>query len=140
MIISKDDEGYLVKVFKEYLPCNFDIFDKESIVLVFRDILVKLKEKYQIRGVIEIDAYVQEEYGMILEIRETCPYYEEMDVHIHFHLDAVFLTEIDMEDIAKRQEVYYYKDRFYSIYSKVCDCSIIYKDCDDILEHAIRIH
>lgn len=139
MIISKDGEEYFVKVFKEYLPENFDVFNKENISLVFRDILMNLKKKYQVRGVIEIEAYVNSEYGMILEIKEVCPYFEEMDVHIQFHLDSLFLVEISLDEVLKNKEVYYLNDKFYSIYSKWCDGNIIYKNCDELLEKAIRV-
>ena len=36
-------------------------------------------------------------------------------------------------------EVYYYKDKFYGIYSKICDNEIFYKDVDEIINNGIKV-
>ena len=45
MIFSKEDKSVLVKIFKSYLN-NFDIYDKEQIIELFKNIFVKIKKKY----------------------------------------------------------------------------------------------
>lgn len=141
MIISKEDDLFLVKVFKEYLPENFDIFDKESITEVFKEVLIKLKKKYQLSGLFDVEVYVNPEYGFIMEVEnifesDCC---EEMDVNIHIHLDSIFMNEIDVEDISKEQEVYYWNGKFYGMYHELRDSGVLYKNCLELMEKGIRI-
>ena len=139
MIITKEDQLFLVKIFKEYLPKDFDVFDKEGIAQLFKDVFMKLKKKYQLNGLCEVDVYVNSDYGMIMEIEQIYAYSEELDVNVHFYLDCVFLSEIEMDDIKDYQDVYYYDGKFYGIYQGLKDSSVIYKDCFLLMEKGIKI-
>ena len=138
MIISCCDDYFKVYVFKEYIP-GFDIFDKDMIGKLFKDILVKLEKKYDLNGLIDIDVYVNREFGLIMEIRNVFDFLDEMDVKIHFHIDSIFMCEIDINDITNYSDVYYYNDVFYGIYNKLMDSNVIYRECEDIIEKGIKV-
>ena len=140
MIIQKLDDGYIVKVFKEKLG-DFDAFDKSCIEELFQGILKKLLKRDSIHGLIEADVYFDRLYGMIIELREVYDYFEEIDLRIHFHLDSVFLVEIDENDIDTLKDIYYYRGKYYKTYDKMIDSPIIYKDseCIEIMEKGIHL-
>ena len=138
MIFSKEDKFLLVKIFKDNLK-DFDIYNKEQIMSLFRDIFVKIKNKYKMSGLFEADIYVNNEFGMIIEIFNLCFYNGEVDVKIKIHLDAIFLTEINSNEILDYEDVYYYKEKFYSHFKKFSDKEVIYKDVDLIINNGIKI-
>ena len=137
MIITKEENYYIVKIIKEQLK-EFDSFNQEQIKELFKKIISKLKEKYNISGLLDINVYINNIYGMIIEIEKIYSYPREIDMHIHFHIDAIFMNEINELDINKQKEVYYYKKKYYCIYNHITDSNIIYK-IDDILDKGIRI-
>lgn len=139
MIISKEDKLLVVKIFKEYLPGDFDIFDKDCIREMLKDVLVKLKRKYQLSGLLDIDVYINSDYGLILEIDNICFFSEEIDANIQIHLDCIFMNEIGMDEVRKYKEVYYYDGHFYGIYQGICDSDVIYKDCLNLMEKGIKV-
>ena len=63
---------------------------------LFKDIFLNVKEKYKLSGLFDVDIYVNEDYGMIIEIYNLCFYNDEIDVKIKFHLDSLFLVENDI--------------------------------------------
>lgn len=128
----------IVKVFKDMLD-NFDVYNKEQIFSLFKDIFIKVKNKYNLSGLFDINVYVNEDYGMIIEILNLCYYKGEIDVKIRFHLDSVFLTEINVDEILDYDEVYYYMNKFYGNYKNYSDSEIIYKDIDIILNDGIKV-
>lgn len=140
MIIKKLDDCYIVKVFKEKLGA-FDAFDKSCIEKLFQGILKKLLKRYSIYGLIDADVYFDRLYGMIIELREVYDYFEEIDLRIHFHLDSVFLVEVEENDIDTLKDIYYYRGKYYKTYDKMIDSPIIYKDseCIEIMEKGIHL-
>ena len=136
MIIRKYDNLYIIKIVKETIN-NFDYFNQEEISKLFNDIIMNLKKRYQINGLLDINVYTNEEYGMIIEIEEVESYYDEIDMHIHFHLDTLFLQEIN-EIKDSLQDVYFYKDKYYTQYNQLLDSNIIYKT-EEILTKGIKI-
>lgn len=136
MIIRKYDNLYIIKIVKETIN-NFDYFNQEEISKLFHDIIMNLKKRYQINGLLDINVYTNEEYGMIIEIEEVESYYDEIDMHIHFHLDTLFLQEIN-EIKDSLQDVYFYKDKYYTRYNQLLDSNIIYKT-EEILTKGIKI-
>lgn len=136
MIIRKYDNLYIIKIVKETIN-NFDYFNQEEISKLFHDIIMNLKKRYQINGLLDINVYTNEEYGMIIEIEEVESYYDEIDMHIHFHLDTLFLQEIN-EIKDSLQDVYFYKDKYYTQYNQLLDSNIIYKT-EEILTKGIKI-
>lgn len=136
MIIRRYDNLYIIKIVKETIN-NFDYFNQEEISKLFHNIIMKLKKRYQINGLLDINVYTNEEYGMIIEIEEVESYYDEIDMHIHFHLDTIFLQEIN-EIKDSLQDVYFYKDKYYTRYNQLLDSNIIYKT-EEILTKGIKI-
>ena len=139
MIIQKLDDYYIIKIFKEKLG-DFNPFDKSCIEKLFQKILKKLLKNYSIHGLIDADIYFDRLYGMIIELREVYDYFDDIDLKIHFHLDSVFLVEID-DDIKSLKDVYYYQGKYYKTYDKMIDSPIIYKDseCIEIMEKGIHL-
>lgn len=140
MIISKEDKLFVVKIFKEYLPKDFDIFDQSCIRNMLKKVLIKLKKKYQLSGLLDIDVYINSDYGMIIEVDNICLFSEEIDANIQIHLDCIFMNEIGMAEVDKYKQVYYYDGQFYGVYQGLCDSHVIYKDCDDLMEKGIKVY
>ena len=138
MIFSKEDKFLLVKIFKDNLK-DFDVYDKEQIMSLFKDIFVKMKDKYNMSGLFDADIYVNNEFGMIIEIYNLCFYNGEVDLKIKFHLDSIFLTEINTNELLDYEDVYYYEKKFYSNFKKNSDREVIYKDVDLIINNGIKI-
>ncbi len=138
MVFNKEDKFILVKIFKAYLK-DFDIYSKEQITNLFKNIFIEIKNKYNLSGLFNVDIYVNNNYGMIIEIKNLFFYNDECDLKIKVYLDAVFLNEIFYDEILECDDVYYYNDKFYSTYKKFCDKNIIYKEVDKILNNGIKI-
>ena len=138
MIFSKEDKFLLVKIYKPYLK-DIDIYNHEQVMSFFKDIFLKIKKKYDLSGLFDVDVYINDKYGMVIEINNICFYKNEFDIKIKFHLDCIFLNEIDSIDLLDFNNVYYYKDKFYSIFEIYCDKEIIYKDTIDILNKGIKV-
>ncbi len=140
MIIKKLDDCYVVKIFKNKLE-NFDAFNKSCIEELFQEILKNLLKKYPIHGLIDVEIYYDPLYGMIIELREIYDYFEEINLRIHFHLDCVFLVEVEESVINTLKDIYYYQGKYYKTYDRVVDSPIIYKDseCIEIMEKGIRL-
>lgn len=138
MIIRKKDDFFLIKIYKEFMG-DFDIFDKNSIKEFFQDVFQKLKQKYDISGLIDVDVYVNSSYGMIIEVHPICDYFDEVDMRIQIHLGSIFLNEIGMDELIDYEDVYYYKDKFYGIYQGINDSEVLYKDIEDIIEKGIKV-
>ena len=138
MIIRKFDDYFLVKIYRENLS-DFDVFDIDTIRPFFKEIFRKIKNKYNLKGLIDVDVYFNLDYGIIMEIHPVCDLFEQIDVKIHIYLNNVFLTLIDMNDIIDCKNVYYYKGNFYSNYTGLCDNEVFYKDTDNIINYGIKV-
>ena len=138
MVICKEDNLFIIKIFKNYLN-DIDIYDKDSIVSLFRDILFKLNKKYDLCGLFDIKVYINDDYGMIMEVNNIYKYDDEIDVKINFNIDSIFLYEINNECDSKGN-VYYYDGKYYSDYvDGYYDSYVIYKDSLDIIRKGIKI-
>lgn len=138
MIIRKCDEYFLIKVFKENVG-NFNIFDMDSVKDFFQSIFDELKKKYELHGLIDVDVYVNDSYGMIIEMMPIDSYFDEIDMRIKMHLSNVFLVEIDSNSILDYEDVYYYNGKFYSNYSGLIDSEVLYKDTEEIMNKGIKV-
>lgn len=138
MIINKNDDLFIIKVYKECVN-NFDIYDMDSILDLFKIVLGKLKEKYNISGLCIIDVYINDSFGMIIEVKNIYKYQDEIDVKITFHVDSIFMMEINAYDCEEYDEIYFYEDRYYTCYNKNVDSNVIYKDSLDIVNKGIRL-
>lgn len=145
MIISKCDENFLIKIFKDSLE-EFNIFDIESIKNLFQDIFKKMTKKWDLHGFYDADVYVNNEYGMIIELvpvnsylEDFDNYFDEVDIKINVHLSNEFLVLIDSNSILDYEDVYYYDGKFYGSYLGNCDNEVLYKDTDLIVNNGIKI-
>ena len=138
MIIRKYDDYFLVKIFKDNIG-DFNIFDMEDIKDFFQSIFDKLKNNYELSGLIEADVYIDNNYGMIVEFRPVCDYFDEVEMRITMHLSNVFLIEIDINNLLDYEDVYYYKGKFYGTYLGICDNEVFYKNTEDIINKGIKV-
>ena len=140
LIINNDGSLFIIKIYKESID-NFDLFDIDNVTDIFKDILVKIKRKYNVSGLCDIDVYVNYDFGMIIEINNVYKYGKDIDVKIRFHIDSYFMNEIDFDPDAINlyADLYYYNNKYYTMYNKLWDSNIIYKDCEDIVNKGIRI-
>ena len=134
MIIRKYDNKYIIKILNNKLN-ESDYYNQEKISDLFKNIILKIKEKYTIKGLLDIDVYINKYYGMIIEIEVLYSELEEIDMRIHFHLDTIFLIETNNYN---SKDLYYYENKYYTIYNNISDNNIIYKS-NDILTKGIRI-
>lgn len=138
MIFNKENKFILVKIFKSYLN-DFDIYDKDNMIDLFKDIFITIKNKYNLLGLFDVDIYVNDEYGLIIEIHNICSYDYEIDLRINVHLDSIFLSEINSSEILDYNEVYYYNDKFYGLFKKFSDNDVIYKNTNVIINDGIKV-
>lgn len=138
MIIRKCDEYFLIKVFDEYLG-DFNIFDINDIKVFFRELFKKLIKKYDLHGLIDAYLYINNNYGMIIELYELDSYFDDLDVKININFSDLFLVNIDNKDILDYDDVYYYKDKFYGNYKESCDSEVLYKNTNEIINKGIKV-
>ena len=137
MIITKNNSFYVVYVYKEYMN-DIDIFDYDSVIIFFKDIVALLKNKFGINGLFCVDVYVNDKYGMIMEFDNYYDNGDEIDIKIKFHIDCIFFNEIDYVDELDK-DVYFYDNKFYSFYDEKRDSNIIYKNSLEIVNNGIKI-
>ena len=137
MLIRKKEDIYQIKIDKQELN-NFNIFDEEKIKELFKKIILKMKEKYPINGLLDINVYENKDYGLIVEIEKIYSFFEEIDMKIHFHIDAIFLRELNIEEIEKENIIYYYQEKYYGLYNKNIDSDIIYQS-EEIIEKGMKL-
>ena len=129
MIIRKIDNKYIIKIINKDFN-ELDYYNQEQISTLFKKIVLKIKEKNQISGLLDINVYTNKNYGMIIEIEQIYPDLDEIDMHIHFHIDTPFLIEINDYDIFNQKELYFYNNKIYTVYNKQSDSIVIYKTSD----------
>ena len=124
-IIVNDDINMIIFLNKIYLN-QIDFEDKEKLEIYFRKLLKTLKEFYKINinGYYEINVYVDNNYGVILELKkeeiEYFSYYEdEVDMQLIVY-NTVFLYEIEdyfwMEKELKNKILLYkYNKKIYMV-------------------------
>ena len=107
MIIRKKDNRFIVKLIKNEI-LDFDVFNQQKIKELFKKIILTLKKKYNIGGILKVDTFLNEYYGMIIEMETLYNDTNEIDMKISFHLDTIFLYELNDEEI-KRENYNFYK-------------------------------
>lgn len=138
MIVRKYDDYLLIKVFNENIK-EFDVFDIDSIKLFFKYLFCKLKNKYQLKGLMDANVYVDNNYGMIIELKTIDSYFNDIDIRLKIHFNECFLTEINVNDILDYRDVYYYKGKFYGTYFGIIDSEVLYKDTEEIINKGIKV-
>ena len=124
-IIVNDDINMIIFLNKIYLN-QIDFEDKEKLEIYFRKLLKTLKEFYKINinGYYEINVYVDNNYGVILELKkeeiEYFSYYEdEVDMQLIVH-NTVFLYEIEdyfwiEKELKNKILLYKYNKKIYMV-------------------------
>jgi len=130
---------------------DLNIFDYDDVKKFIFKILEKYIFKYNLLGTLYLDVYIDDYYGIIVDIkRKNFKTYDDyVEIKITFHLDNIFLYKIDYFDLLentniKKQRIYYYKNNYYleiineintSDYFNLLEISdIYYNDNDDIIE------
>lgn len=139
MVVREKNNSWLIKIYKNELN-DFDIYDKEQVLELFKSIFMKIKDKYKLFGLLEADIYVNDDYGMIIQIDSICFFRGEIDIKVNIHLDKIFLMEISSYDILDYDEVFCYKDKFYGKFKAFGDSNVIYKNVDEIINKGIKIY
>ena len=138
MIIKKCEEYFLIKVFNEYLG-DFNIFDVNDIKIFFSELFEKLRKKYNLHGLIDAYLYINNYYGMIIELYELDSYFDNIDVRIKINFSDLFLVNIENKDILDYEDVYYYNDKFYGKYKSLSDNEVLYKNTNEIISKGIKV-
>lgn len=120
MIIEKLDKyNYIAKITNNKLK-EIDIYNKDEIEQFVKELFSKIIKKYNLKGDIQLNVHIDNNYGIIIEIKvdDYFSFDDLIDVRIVFHLNDIFLYEIDYFDIVeniniKDKNIYYYKDNFY---------------------------
>lgn len=148
-----DKDFYIIKVFNNYN--NFDIYDHNEIKNFVQELFNQILKKYKLKGSIVFNIYIDNMYGMIIEIRKISDLIIDhlIDIKIKFNLNISFLYEVDyfylLDNDISNQNVYYYNDKFYleiindmeeGKYFKLLDnCLIIYnEDINEIINKGIK--
>lgn len=138
VIIRKFDDYFLIKVFKNNLSA-FNIFDINDIKELFKNIFQELSKRYDLHGLIDADVYINEKYGLIIEMIPIESDFDDIDMRINFHLCNCFLVNIDSSSILDYDEVYYYDGKFYGTFSTSSDSDILYKNTNEIINNGIKV-
>lgn len=111
------NDYHIINIYKDYI--NFDIYDQNEVKeFIYSLYMTKLK-KYNLKGILEFNIYIDTNYGMIIEIkkRSNLLFEDIIDIKIKFNLNLSFLYEIDyfyiLENNLNNQKIYYYKNKFY---------------------------
>jgi len=155
-----DDDNMIVYLSKCYIE-NINFTDKDSLEIYFKDLFKTLQKKYDINisGYYDIDVYIDNYYGVIIEMmKEDLEYYNyfddklEMQIVIHDNISFLYLYKdyFDIEKINDSQ-IYKYKDNYYLKidkdisnieFARILEFSdIIYRNTDKIAKknYLIRI-
>ena len=119
-----DDNNIIVFLNKFYIQ-NIDFSNRENIEKNFRNIFLKLKYVYglDIKGYYNIDIYMDELYGAVLEIEhEDIEYFDyfdsKVDMRINVISDYTFLYKINDilgidKETLKKTIVYFFRNQYY---------------------------
>ena len=149
-----DDNHYLIKIYNDYL--DFDIYDHDEIKIFIEKIYNKILKKYNIKGLLTFNIFIDNMYGMIIEVEKNNGFIIKnlVDIKIKFNLNISFLYEVDyfylIDNNIVNQNVYFYNDKFYleiindmkeEDYIKLLDNSIIvYNDkINNIINNGIKL-
>lgn len=119
MYIKKiNNNKYRAKILNEKLN-NIDIYNIEEVEKFIKQLVLKLKKKYKVKGELILDIYIDINYGMIIDINIDDYYYDDLiNIKINFHIYDIFLYELDYFDITnilktKDKCIYYYNNKYY---------------------------
>lgn len=111
------NDYHIINIYKDYI--NFDIYDQNEVKEFIYSIYMTKLKKYNLKGILEFNVYIDTNYGMIIEIkkRSNLLFEDIIDIKIKFNLNLSFLYEIDyfyiLENNLNNQKIFYYKNKFY---------------------------
>lgn len=134
MIIRCNNDIIIVKLYKYYLnKVDLDIYNKDSIISFFENILYKIGKKYNNTGLFNVNIYENDDYGIIMEFININDYNNSIDFNISFHINCTFLYEYLNLDNGNN---YLFNDCYYCDYINY-ECNVIYKDTENIINNGI---
>ncbi len=151
-VIDKDKMLVKVPLNKEW---DFKDFNRGLIEDFVKEIIVKILKKKKLKGYFDVNVYIDKWYGMVIIFDKVDIWVDDnqVDMKITFHLNAIFLYEIDylmIRDLGvSNQVVYYDNNRFYleiinemddNALSWVLEGANIILDGEDIRERGIVIN
>ena len=122
MIILKiniiSDIEYIIYLYN--LTSDFEFNNEENIEKFLRQLFIKLKNFYNItiEGYFDVDVYIDDYYGMVLDLKkEIFEYYDYFDNQVEMKIvinKCKFLFLVDYFDFDKNKyDVYKYLDKIY---------------------------
>lgn len=110
------------------------INDKKELETFLNNIFKRIKEKYNINvnGYYDIDIYINEKYGEIIEInKEDLTYYDlfsnKIEMQVNIINDSLFLLEISdilYKDIYLNKSIIKYNNKFYIDINNIEDITL----------------
>lgn len=157
MIFKIIDENFFKLILNKEFCSNIDIYDLNKIKLLIPDLLKKYIKKFNLKGILKLNIYLDNNYGMIIEIENKKFNFKNniIELKINFHLNSIFLYKIDDFEIIKllnlcNQKVYYYKKNYYlELINKIDDRNFnilselsetIYKNNYNIIMNGIKLY
>lgn len=151
-----DNNFYNLTINKEFCS-NINIYDIDEIKILIPNLLKKYIKKLNLTGILYLDIYLDDNYGMIIEIENKKFNFKNniLKLKINFHLNNLFLYKIDFYKIKEilnlyHQKIYYYNNNFYlEIINKIDDKffyilsefgEITYKNNLNIVNNGIKIY
>jgi len=149
-----DKDFFIIKVFNDIY--NFDIYDHNEIKEFVNTLFKKLLNKYNIYGNVLINIYIDNVYGMIVEIKKEDNLFIKkfINIKIKFNLNISFLYDVDyfylLDNNINNQNIYYYNNKFYleiindidkDTYIKLLDNSLIIynEEINNIINNGIKL-
>lgn len=143
-------ENILIIYLKKQLIDTIDFTKKNELEKYFKELFLKLKEYYNIKinGYYNINVYIDEFYGVVLELqKEELDYYDYFDNQVDMHIlteEVQFLYLIEDYFIINElniSKLYYYKDKYYILpnintdYNYLLENSeVVYKNTKEIIK------
>lgn len=155
-MISKmlDKNNYILKIVNDYL--DFDIYSFDEVKKFIYKLYDKILAKYDLKGHIVFNIFVDNNYGMIIEIKRDSKLVFDCisNIKIKFNINVSFLYEVDyfylVDNEIDNQIVYYYNDKYYleiinaidkcKFYNILDNSTIIYNDeINNIINKGIKL-
>ena len=112
------DIEYIIYLYN--LTSDFEFNNEENIEKFLRQLFIKLKNFYNItiEGYFDVDVYIDDYYGMVLDLKkEIFEYYDYFDNQVEMKIvinKCKFLFLVDYFDFDKNKyDVYKYLDKIY---------------------------
>lgn len=112
MNISKISNNYLIKIYKDEIK-DINIYDIDDIYTLIKLIIKKIIKKNKISGDYQINIYINDIYGMIIEFNKIKKN-NYIDLKIKINVNSIFLYESNYNYLNNYKDtIYYYKNKYY---------------------------